>query len=120
MPADHDDEREDRVRTGHAFLPRVVRVEGPSMAPTLRAGDCLLLRGGARARAGDVVVARFPAAPELLVVKRAVRPVPGGWWLESDNPFVADDSRRYGVGVVLARVVLRWWPLPPSRLRSAS
>lgn len=87
-----------------------VLVSGPSMLPTLHAGDCLLVRPGARARAGDVVVARFPARPELLVVKRAVRPAGRLWWVEGDNPDVADDSRRYGPAEVLARVVLRWWP----------
>jgi phage repressor protein C with HTH and peptisase S24 domain len=98
----------------HGLLTAVL-VEGPSMLPTLRAGDCLVVRPGARARPGDVVVARFLSRPELLVVKRAVRPEAGGWWVESDNPAVTDDSRRYGPADVLARVVLRYWPLPPRR-----
>jgi len=97
--------------------PRVVLVQGPSMEPTLRAGDCLLVRPGAAVRPGDVVVARFPGGPATLVVKRAVRPAEGGWWLESDNPLVTDDSRRYGPAVVTAVVVLRYWPLPPTMLR---
>ena len=52
-----------------------VLVIGPSMAPTLRHGDALLVRRGGRAvRPGDVVVARLPQPrPDLLVVKRAVR-----------------------------------------------
>jgi hypothetical protein len=29
------------------------------------------------------------------------------------TPAVTDDSRRYGPAEVLARVVLRYWPLPP-------
>ena len=96
-------------------------VHGPSMLPTLRPGDCLLVRRPRRVRSGDVVVARFEARPELLVVKRAVRPVdgcsgPGLWWVEGDNPAVTDDSRRYGPAQVLGRVVLRYWPLPPGRL----
>ena len=93
-----------------------VLVEGPSMLPVLRPGDFLLVRPGARPRPGDVVVARFPARPDLLVVKRAVRPHERGWWVESDNPAVTDDSRRYGAADVLARVVLRYWPLPPRRV----
>ena len=90
------------------------------MVPTLRHGDALLVRRvrrgsdrggrGDRVRAGDLVVGRFPAGPPHLVVKRAVRPVEGGWWLEGDNPLVADDSRAYGPGVVLGRVLLRYWP----------
>ena len=90
---------------------QTVLVEGPSMLPTLRPGDCLLVRHGARVRPGDVVVARFPARPALLVVKRAVREQDGLWWVQGDNPAVQDDSRRYGPAQVVARVVLRWWPL---------
>jgi nickel-type superoxide dismutase maturation protease len=89
-----------------------VLVAGPSMVPTLRHGDAILVRRGGRVRAGDVVVARFPAGPGHLVVKRAVRPVPGGWWLEGDNPFVTDDSRAYGPAEVLGRVAWRYWPRP--------
>jgi phage repressor protein C with HTH and peptisase S24 domain len=80
------------------------------MLPTLRPGDCLLVRPGAPARPGDVVVARFSARPGLLVVKRAVRPEAGLWWVEGDNPDLADDSRRYGPAEVLARAVVRYWP----------
>lgn len=90
-----------------------VLVDGRSMLPALRPGDCLLVRPGAQIRPGDVVVARFDARPALLVVKRAVRPDGELWWVESDNPEVTDDSRRYGAAQVLARVVLRYWPLPP-------
>jgi phage repressor protein C with HTH and peptisase S24 domain len=89
-----------------------VLVRGPSMAPTLRDGDALLVRRGARARAGDVVVARFRSRPGLLVVKRAIREQDGGWWIEGDNEFVADDSRAYGVADVIGRVLVRYWPRP--------
>jgi phage repressor protein C with HTH and peptisase S24 domain len=93
-----------------------VLVEGPSMLPTLRAGDCLLVLRGRRVRPGAVVVARFPSRPELLVVKRALRPVGRLWEVQGDNPAVTDDSRRYGPAEVLGRVVLRYWPLPPRRV----
>jgi phage repressor protein C with HTH and peptisase S24 domain len=92
-----------------------VLVEGPSMAPTLRNGDMLLVRRGGRAiRPGDVVVARFLARPDLLVVKRAVRPQGDGdgWWIEGDNEFATDDSRTYGAAKIVGRVVLRYWPHP--------
>jgi nickel-type superoxide dismutase maturation protease len=90
----------------------VVLVAGPSMLPTLRPGDCLLVRPGARVRPGDVVVARFPSRPDLLVVKRAVRSADegGSWWVEGDNPLVEDDSRRFGSAQVVARVLVRYWP----------
>jgi phage repressor protein C with HTH and peptisase S24 domain len=91
------------------------RVTGPSMAPTIRSGDRLLVRrvrSAGAVRTGDVVLARFPARPELLVVKRVRRPVPGGHWVVGDNSLVADDSRAFGVAVVVGRVVARLWPRP--------
>jgi phage repressor protein C with HTH and peptisase S24 domain len=81
------------------------------MLPTLHPGDCLLVRRPRRVRAGQLVVARFPSRPDLLVVKRTRRPVGDLWWVEGDNPTVADDSRRYGPAQVLGVVVLRYWPL---------
>jgi len=89
-----------------------VLVHGPSMAPTLRSGDALVVRRGGRVRPGDVVVARFRARPELLVVKRAVRARDGGWWVQGDNRLVEDDSRAYGVADVIGRVVFRYYPRP--------
>jgi phage repressor protein C with HTH and peptisase S24 domain len=93
----------------------VARVAGPSMTPTVRSGDRLLARrvaAGTTVRDGVVVLARFPARPGLLVVKRVRRAVPGGHWVEGDNPFVTDDSRAFGPAVVVGRVVGRLWPRP--------
>ena len=93
----------------------LARVTGPSMSPTVRHGDRLLvrrLRTPGAVRVGDVVLARFPARPDLLVVKRVARPAPGGHWVVGDNPLVADDSRAFGPAVVVGRVVLRLWPRP--------
>ncbi|MCW2640179.1 MAG: hypothetical protein JWP76_2485 [Dactylosporangium sp.] len=87
-----------------------VLVRGPSMAPSLRDGDALLVRRTRRVRPGDVVVARFRARPSLLVVKRVARAEGTGWWLIGDNEFVADDSRAYGVADVDGKVVVRYWP----------
>jgi phage repressor protein C with HTH and peptisase S24 domain len=89
-----------------------VLVQGPSMAPTLRAGDALLVWRRGRPRPGAIVIARFRSRPDLLVVKRAVRAQDGGWWVEGDNEFVADDSRAYGVADVIGQVVFRYWPRP--------
>ena len=93
----------------------MARVTGPSMTPTVRRGDRLLarrIRSAEQVRAGDVVLARFPTRPDLLVVKRVRRAVPGGHWVEGDNPLVTDDSRAFGTAVVVGRVVLRLWPRP--------
>lgn len=90
-----------------------VLVTGPSMAPTLRHGDAVLVRRGGRAvRPGDIVVAVFRSRPDLLVVKRAVRPTDGGWWVRGDNDLVTDDSRAHGVADVWGRVIARYWPRP--------
>ncbi len=84
-------------------------VREPSMVPALRDGDAVLVRRGGRCRPGDVVVVRFPGHDGLFV-KRAVRPVPGGWWVEGDNAAASADSRRFGPAQVVGRVLLRWWP----------
>lgn len=88
-----------------------VLVQGPSMAPTLRAGDALLVRRTGRARPGQVVVVRFPGEAGLFV-KRAQRQVAGGWWVVGDNPYGSDDSARYGPAEIVGRVLLRYWPRP--------
>src|SRR5689334_8034723 len=83
------------------------------MEPALRPGDCLLIRRTRRIRPGQVVIARHPERPEMLLVKRAARQADGGWWLESDNPGAgAVDSRRFGVvpGLLIeGRVLVRYW-----------
>lgn len=111
---------------GVSLLPfGLARVSGPSMVPTYRDGDLLLVRYGARTvarlRAGAVVVARDPRRTDLLIVKRAVRREGGdlgggvnggvngeanggadgrsagaGWWLLADNEFALGDSRQFG------------------------
>ncbi|GAB2486571.1 S24/S26 family peptidase [Jatrophihabitans fulvus] len=97
-----------------------VAVSGPSMVPTLRHGDVLLARRGSRVRAGDVVLARFRDLPDRLVVKRAVRPSDGGWWVVSDNGFAGGDSTVHGPADVEARVVLRLGPGRPRRPRRSA
>lgn len=87
------------------------------MQPALLPGDWLLalrpVRPGRslRIRPGQIVIARHPGRPGLLLVKRAARRDGTGWWLESDNPGAgAVDSRVFGAvphhlieGRVLAR-----------------
>jgi nickel-type superoxide dismutase maturation protease len=93
----------------------LARVTGPSMSPTVRHGDRLLVRRLRPERTvpvGTVVLARFPARPDLLVVKRVRRHLSRGVWVEGDNPLVADDSRAFGTAVAVGRVVLRIWPRP--------
>jgi nickel-type superoxide dismutase maturation protease len=89
-----------------------VAVAERSMEPTLRPGDWLLVRRTGRVRAGQLVVARHPSRPTLLLVKRALRRDPGGWWLQSDNiNGFAADSRSFGpvpAGLIEGVVLIRY------------
>lgn len=76
------------------------------MVPSLRDGDALIVRHTKRIRRGDIVLATFRDLPDRLVVKRAVAPRDGGWWLASDNSAAAGDSTMHGVADVHARAVL--------------
>jgi signal peptidase I len=103
-----------------------VAVAERSMEPALLPGDWLLVRRSfsagrpVRIRPGQIVIASHPgragqpARPGLLLVKRAARREPGGWWLESDNPGAgAVDSRAFGVvppELIEGAVLFRYWP----------
>ena len=91
-------------------------VRGRSMQPTLYDGDRLLVRHGASARAGALVVVRLPDG--VVAVKRATMRRDGGWWVERDNPAEGVDSWQVGAipeTDVLAVVRLRVWPPRRSR-----
>ena len=95
---------------------RRVIVVGSSMEPTLSDGDWLLVRTartGTAVAAADLVLVEQPDRPGFLLVKRALRRVGPGWWVEGDNAAASDDSRTFGVvpdALVLGRVVLRYGP----------
>lgn len=98
------------------------------MEPTLGPGDWLLIWRGIwpgrtpHVRPGQIVVTRHPHRPELLLIKRASRREPGGWWLTSDNTAlhpasshqpaaVVIDSTRFGAvpaQLIEGRVLLRY------------
>jgi nickel-type superoxide dismutase maturation protease len=106
-----------QVRYVHLPFQRVA-VAGGSMRPTLEDGDWVLVRrvsGGEALAAGDVVVVERPDRPGLLLVKRAIRRTPTGWWVEGDATEASDDSRVFGVvpdGLVRGRAVWRYLPSP--------
>jgi nickel-type superoxide dismutase maturation protease len=90
-----------------------VKVAERSMEPALRPGDWLLVRRTQRIRPGQIVLARHPERPEMLIVKRVARRTPNGWWLESDNADApAVDSRHFGPvpeALIEGRLLLRYW-----------
>ncbi|MFE6486309.1 nickel-type superoxide dismutase maturation protease [Streptomyces sp. NPDC057757] len=100
---------------GRAVLPfGAAEVTGPSMVPTLRHGDRLVVQYGARVRPGDVVVLRHPFQQDLLVVKRIAERREGGWWVRGDNAYAGGDSTDYGTvpeDLVLGKVRFRYRPL---------
>ncbi|MDH4279441.1 MAG: nickel-type superoxide dismutase maturation protease [Acidimicrobiia bacterium] len=76
---------------------RRIRVTGTSMAPTLAAGEFVLVDPHRRPSIGEVVVARHPHDDELLIVKRLTGRSPDDrLTLSSDNPTAGTDSRVWG------------------------
>jgi len=102
--------------------PRVVRVRGRSMEPTLHEGDLLLVLWGARPSPGRIAVVQLPpdhaGGARPVSVKRIAGPDPedaSRWWLDSDN--AREGVTSFDVGSVepadvLAAVVARLWPRP--------
>ena len=94
----------------------VVEVQGQSMAPSLLPGDRLLVESMTyrrRApRAGEVVLAFDPRAPERELIKR-VHAADLELDLRGDAPEESTDSRTFGAvpaDEVRWRAVLRYWP----------
>ena len=83
-------------------------VAGDSMAPLLHEGDTILVRLGAEAQPGTVVVAR--RADSDYVVKRVGRVRARAMELLSLNPAYEPMTVRSDANTVLGTVVLRWCP----------
>jgi nickel-type superoxide dismutase maturation protease len=93
--------------------PRRVVVDGPSMEPTLRRGDRLVVVRRMRLRAGDVVAVRDPGHAPRLLVKRVVARSGDEVVVAGDNPALSTDSRTFGPvprRAVVGRVVYRYGP----------
>jgi len=112
-----------------ALLERLVRswaarvaIEGPSMEPTILAGDWLLVDPLAfedsPPEEDDLVLAADPRDAGLVLIKRVVSVDPDGWLrLEGDDPMRSTDSRVFGAvdpGTVTGQPWFRYWP--PGRI----
>ncbi len=95
-----------------------VAIEGPSMEPTVRAGDWLLVDPDAYAHrapeAGSLVLAPDPRQGDRMLIKRVGSVDPDGWLrLVGDDTDHSTDSRIFGA-VDPARVAgapwFRYWP----------
>lgn len=86
-------------------------IAGPSMEPTTVSGDWWVVRRTRRVRPGQLIAFHHPQRSTLIVVKRVVRYVDGGWWVEGDNASFSDDSRTFGPvepGLVIGRLAWRY------------
>ncbi len=99
-----------------------VAIEGPSMEPTVMAGDWLLVDPDAYAlrppAAGELVLAPDPRQDDRLLIKRVESVDPDGWLrLAGDEPERSTDSRVFGAvdpASVVGAPWFRYWP--PTRL----
>lgn len=77
------------------------RVSGESMLPLLQAGEEVLIDIAAYKQKlpeiGDLVVARHPNRPDLIMIKRVTEINEKGYFLTGDNYNFSTDSRSFGV-----------------------
>jgi nickel-type superoxide dismutase maturation protease len=73
-----------------------VAVEGQSMAPTYSPGDWLLVLWGGVFRKGQAVLIEREIQPGVFLIKRVLREVEDGYWVEGDNLDSSTDSRQWG------------------------
>jgi nickel-type superoxide dismutase maturation protease len=92
-----------------------VAVTGPSMEPTVREGDWLLVRQMRRQpRVGELVIAADPRDPARLLVKRVSAVSGDQVTVIGDRPERSTDSRDFGAlpsSAILGRPLLRYAPL---------
>jgi nickel-type superoxide dismutase maturation protease len=112
-----------RVRAFLVLLARSwdarVAIEGPSMEPTLVAGDWLLVDpdayGGRTPVVGELVLAPDPREDDLLLIKRVDAVAPDGRLrLAGDDADHSTDSRAFGSidpASVVGRPWFRYWPM---------
>ena len=98
---------------------KLVKVAGPSMMPTFRDGDVLLVRWFSQVESelplGAVVVIERDEMPGVFVIKRIQKSHGGRYWVEGDNKdpdsqSLMNDSRKWGylaAHEIKAKVLIR-------------
>lgn len=91
---------------------RLFRIRGDSMSPNLRDGDYVITNTWFYSpRIGDVVVVQHPTLG--VVIKRVLRVIPHGIFLQGDNTLASMSPERIGLvslGDVLGKVIKRVTP----------
>lgn len=77
-------------------LRKRTRINGNSMAPTLRHGDTVLIQRISEAVPGDIVVCRHPFQTNTRIIKRVANTSIEGLFLRGDNPPESTDSESLG------------------------
>jgi nickel-type superoxide dismutase maturation protease len=80
-------------------------IEGDSMLPTLKTGDCVFINSDQKPEIGDIVLFRHPYVQNVNVVKRLAEiTAEGNFVVLGDNPPESTDSRNFGA--ILAKDIL--------------
>ena len=73
------------------------QVENNSMLPALRSGEQVIVKKGAKLKAGDIVIAQHPYKRSVEIVKRIEKiEKDGKFFLTGDNADESTDSRTFG------------------------
>jgi nickel-type superoxide dismutase maturation protease len=84
---------------------RIFVIEGNSMLPVLKSGDCVIFNPELEPETGDIIFFHHPFIQKLKVVKRVSEiTAEGNYIVLGDNPSESTDSRSYGA--ILAKDVL--------------
>jgi nickel-type superoxide dismutase maturation protease len=96
-----------------ASLVSRVEVVGPSMEPTLVAGERLLVRRSNRVKPGDIIVFVDPTEPSRKLIKRISDTTHAGFVVTGDNSGASRDSGEFGpvtFDLVIGRAWYRYYP----------
>lgn len=74
---------------------RIIKVQGHSMEPTIKAGSFVLVMDTPILQLGDIVLLQLPNKEKM--IKRITNITPEGYFVEGDNKNDSYDSRDFGI-----------------------